>query len=171
MPRGTRRPGFSLSPSLSLPLSLFQSMSQSPTFSQPWFLTDCFAMQGSHHRWCTVMARAGCFQFTIGSPRHLRLYKLSWSLSHHCASSMGDVDHVDNLITTRLFLLLLLLLWLLLITVTLCCFCSLSAAVLLDVVHAVLRFILMGAAPLYIVHTEQARLIGRMEQRLVTSSR
>ena len=84
---------------------------------------------------------------------------------------MGDVDHVDNLITTRLFLLLLLLLWLLLITVTLCCFCSLSAAVLLDVVHAVLRFILMGTAPLYIVHTEQARLIGRMEQRLVTSSR
>ena len=61
MPRGIRRPGFSLSPSLSLPLSLFQSMSQSPTFSQPWFLTDCFAMQGSHHRWCTVMARAGCF--------------------------------------------------------------------------------------------------------------
>ena len=82
---------------------------------------------------------------------------------------MGDVDHVDNLITTRLFLPLLLLLLLLLIT--LCCFCSLSAAVLLDVVHAVLRFILMGAAPLYIVHTEQARLIGRMEQRLVTSSR
>ena len=85
---------------------------------------------------------------------------------------MGDVDHVDNLITTRLFLLLLLLLLLLLIT--LCCFCSLSAAVLLDVldvVHAVMRFILMAAAPLYIVHTEQARLIGRMEQRLVTSSR
>ena len=82
---------------------------------------------------------------------------------------MGDVDHVDNLITTRLFLLLLLLLLLLLIT--LCCFCSLSAAALLDVVHAVMRFILMAAAPLYIVYTEQARLIGRMEQRLVTNSR